>query len=190
MRYVAVLALLAFFQEDTGEQFVKFKVGAYFLYNQKRASGQVDTLEFTVTKVDEGKEGRTYLDMTTTAGKTKKDDKAVWWVEGGQVIWGGIKDGATVPGMWLYKAGAKQGDTWKPGTDPGTDIEMKHMGTKETKVPNGTYKDAIFIKATRAQGCVNVYLVPNIGVIKIEYETIEGKIVKTVELAKFKDGAK
>ncbi len=187
MRLVALLAVLAVFQDSPGDEFWKLKTGAVLEYNRTRAKGNVETMKVTVEETKESKVWVT-LEESVTNEKEKKKSKLAFFVENGQMVWAMVKDGATIPVYWFLKVGTKQGDKWKPGNDPNSDIEAEHMGEVELKIKAGTYKNATHVKTTNAQGGQNAYFVPGIGMVKMEQFDANGKVIRSTELTKFKDG--
>ncbi|MBI2900567.1 MAG: hypothetical protein HYY17_10300 [Planctomycetes bacterium] len=170
MSFAAFLILAQAVQDDTGEQFFKFKKDTAWAYEQTRRG---ETLK-VVMKVVKEEGGKVYVDIEEYG----KDDKVtrtknmVFYVEDGYLIWTGAGRSKTPP-MRCYKLGSKKGDTWK--FDLGTDERKKpavatHLGTEEVAVPAGTYEDVVHTQVAIAEGTSNTvdfYFAPKVGLVKM-----------------------
>lgn len=183
---VAVAILLGVPQEDTGEQFYKFKSGTVWTFKHKEG-GKEGKVVLTVT---EEKEGKLFLDSKESRdGEAEpRADTMVWYVENGLLVWGELRGGKVRPTFHVYKPGSKPGDTWPAGPRDG---EATHLGVGDVTVAAGTYKGVVQIRITRPSlGTVTFWLAPKVGMIKVERVPKEGEEAKAVqmELAERKEG--
>lgn len=189
MNMVAFL-ILVLAQDAKSEDFWKLKAGATLEYDKTQPWGAVDTMKITVVKSEDD---RTSVDLDETVtdreGKiTRRSTKIVWLPVGDQLAWARIENGEPKPVYLLYKIGSKRGDVWSLGDTAETKRDVEHRGEVEVKTKAGTYKNAIHIKTTATKGGQNTYLVPGIGMVKMEQSDADGKIVRSTELTRFKDG--
>ncbi len=172
---ILVLFSLAL-QQDTGEQFYKFKKGTTWTYDvtegglKKEMTWQVveEQKGIIFIRSEERQEGK-------IVGET---EVRVWCMEDGYLVCKPDK----IKGLdfRLYKPGSKKGDTWE-GL-PNGEAGAAHQGTKEIKVPAGAYKDVVQIQFFFMGKPTQYYFAPQVSVIKME---TNGRVV---ELKKFEEG--
>lgn len=174
MYLAALLLLTGSLQEDTGEQFYKFKKGTTWVYDQteKDEMGQ-ETKSRSVTTVIEEGEGKVKLESKDYLGDEKEPLKT-------EVIVLSVKDGflglssdgeGGMPPIPIYKLGSKKGDTWthKLGEgDEGMEVEGANLGSGEVQVPAGTYKDVTEVEVKSALFTFKLHMAPKVGLIKFE----------------------
>ena len=181
-----LLALLLAPQEDTGEQFYKFKPGTTWTFKHKEGGKEAKA----VLTVTEEKDGKVYLQSKESReGEAEpRIETPVWYVENGILVWADLRAEKLRPTFYLYKLGSKKGDTWPAGPRDG---EATHLGPVEVTVPAGTYKDVVQIRLTRPRlGTVTFWLAPKVGLVKAERAPREGEEEKAVqmELTGFQEG--
>jgi len=190
---IVALATLLFVQQDTGEQYYKFKAGCAWTYKLLER-GTEKKLVMSVTKVDGDKvwvDSKEYVD-----DREDKVEKFTWSVDKQIVQWSKeVEDGKYEPMFHIYKAGTKKGDTW-PGAPEGSSpfkLTATHSGTEEVKVLAGTYKDVVVVKLGAEAGMdevpkisITFYLAPKVGVIKLVVDMGDDK--NSLELQEFKEG--
>lgn len=175
------LAILLPLQATPLDDYYKFKKGTSWAY--KRVE---DGAERKITAVVAGDEdGRVKLDWKDP----DKDGPAmVEWSIQNSILTVEAKKDADTPGLTFFvlKGESKKDDAW--GSLGG---EFTHRGTVEVTVPAGTYKDAVWTRfRTSGDGDVTVdfYLVPKVGLVKIEINAVNGG--NTFELTEFKEAKK
>jgi len=169
-------------QQDTGEQFYKFKVGTTWEYDQIDPDGKSRSI-VTVSKVEDAK---VTLDSKDYRGEEKepfKTDVTILSAKDGFLWIGGAEEGG-MPPLPIYKFGSKKGDTWKHKLGEGEqsiEAEVSHLGTEEVQVPAGTFKDTTVVEVNLGEmGTLKISLAPNVGMIRFEM----GEMMK-LELTKF-----
>lgn len=176
---LALAAILAV--QEKPEDFYKFKVGTTWVM-EGTENGRKKKTTVKVTKHDGDK---TFLE-------SKEGDETtiyVWSKEEGHLVWSQADGDAIQPMFRVYKFGSKKGDTWQPMVGEGAeDSKATHLGTVDLQVPVGTYKDAIHIRFEFGGGTMemNFYLVPKIGLVKIESKGPDDTTV--YELKEYKEG--
>lgn len=163
------------------DDFYKFKKGTSWIY--KRVE---DGAERKITAVVAGdEEGHVRLDW-------KDPDKEgastiTWSVENNLLTVEAKKDGdGTGLTFFVLKGDAKKDDAWAS-----IGGEFTHKGKVDVTVPAGTYKDAVWTRfRTSGDGDVTVdfYLVPKVGLVKVEINAVNGG--NTFELSEFKEAKK
>ena len=165
------------------DDFYKFKPGTSWTYKRTE-----DGTERTITGVvaDE-KDGKVRLEWKDPGeGGT---DTVTWRVEDKILIVESAKEGGgTELAFGVLKEGAKKDDTW---TSYGATIT--HRGTTEVTVPAGTYKEAVWthlkLKEDGDEVTVDFYLVPKVGLVKVDIKTKKGG-KNRFELTEFKEAGK
>ncbi len=183
MPLLALFAVAALLQDDTGEQFYKFPVGTAWKLLEKEGDKE-KRIELKVLKIEEGK-----VQMESKEFKGEEEPKIetmVWWAVDGALVWGELKEDKLQPQLRYYKIGSKKGDTWNAsaGKDGPPDAKATHMGTADVKVTAGEFKDCLHVHIDMAGRSVNMYWAPKVGLVKMEMSS-GGEAKSIIQLTEF-----
>ena len=183
MSLIAIAAVVALLQDDTGEQFYKFPVGTAWKFLEKNDDKEKKT-DVKVLKVEDGKVHMESRDFK--AEGEPKVETLVWWVMDGALVWGEMKGDELRPQLRYYKCGSKKGDTWDAvaGKDGPPEAKATHMGATDVKVPAGEYKDCVHVRFEMGARTINMYWAPKVGLVKMEM-SMGGEVKTTIELTEF-----
>ncbi|MBI2901339.1 MAG: hypothetical protein HYY17_14235 [Planctomycetes bacterium] len=177
---ILLTTILMACQEDTGEQFYKFKTGTLWVYERTEGPRKGKTT-FTVTKEEKGK---VYVDSVEEWEGTDEatKDQMVWSIEDGCLVWNQLKDDKTALLFSPYKTGSKKGDTWRFSSQVLSGWwDMTHQGSGEVDVPAGKYKDVVHLQGKPrivddvSLKQVDFHFAAGVGLLKLEVVTPEGK---------------
>src|SRR6185503_1257326 len=176
-----MLAVLLLAQAAPLDDFYKFPKGTSWTYKrvengaERKITAAVASNEDGTVKLDwkdPDKDGPSVLTWSVQNNlltvEAKKDDDAVALT------------------FFVLKGDAKKDDAWG-----GIGGEFTHKGTADVTVPAGTYKGAVWTRfRTSGDGDVTVdfYLVPKVGLVKVEINAVNGG--NTFELSEFKEAKK
>ena len=181
MKTILAAALLASLQAESLDDFYKFKAGTSWTW--KRIEDAVERkISAKVTSDADDKIVLEWKDPDKDGNST-----VTWSITDGALTVEAKKEGQdSALSFAVLKAHTKKDDTWK-----GSGGEFTHRGKAEVTVPAGTYKEAVWTRFRTGQDgevTVDFYLVPKVGLVKIEINATNGG--NTFELAEFKPAGK
>jgi len=181
MKVLLAAVLLLQAQAPSLDDYYKFKIGTSWTY--KRIEDGAERKVTGIVKSDD--EAGVRLDWNDPG----KDGASVviWSVENNLLKVEAKKDNDGIGlTFFVLKGDAKKDDAW-----PSLGGEFTHKGKADVTVPAATYKDAVWTRyRTSGDGDVTVdfYLVPKVGLVKIEVNAVNGG--NTFELTEFKEAKK
>jgi hypothetical protein len=163
------------------DDFYKFKKGTTWTYKRVE-DGAERKITAAVASDDDGLVKLDWKDPDKDGASN-----VTWSVENNLLKVEAKKDGDGIGlTFFVLKGDAKKDDAWAS-----VGGEFTHKGTAEVTVPAGKYKDAVWTRfRTSGDGDVTVdfYLVPKVGLVKIEINAVNGG--NTFELSEFKEAKK
>jgi len=176
-----ILAALLLLQASPLDDFYKFKTGTSWTWKRIEDAAE-RKISATVKSEENDKIVLEWKDPDKDGTST-----VTWSVTDGALTVEAKKEGQdTGLTFAVLKANSKKDDTW---TSPGG--EFTHRGKAEVTVPAGTYKEAVWTRYRTGQDgevTVDFYLVPKVGLVKIEINATNGG--NTFELTEFKEAKK
>lgn len=187
MRTILAAALGLSLQAASLDEFYRFKVDTAWTYTRLE-KGAERKVTARVTREEAEKVILDWRELEKDGTLRESTDVTWSMVEGVLTVEARSRnqDGEEhVLSFGLLKAGSKKDDRWTAGEG-----EYVHKGTLEVIVPAGTYKDAVWVRLELKEGGkVDFYLVPKVGLVKIEIHEPDGGDNR-FELAEFKEGKK